>query len=281
MQPLTIIALGGPGLGKSTLAGSICEVVPPNETLLIVAKPGEEKSFTYVKHGLDQSAELFFDMGWLPGLKRYKAGAYNKLLQRIVDLVDDTKFGAVIVDPGTDVVNMIEHCILEPHGKGSFGDLADTMGAYRSLGDMSQEFLMTASLLSSRLVKRPKWVIIPWHVQPAKEGQYVKIGQGQKEKQESADEKAQGIEYEGVVLPMLEGRYRRKLAADVDVVVYCDLEVKKNLRTQVDEVSYFIQAAPNKDRHAKVRGSPVLRGRFPNNMQALIAAMEEANAPSD
>jgi hypothetical protein len=261
-------------MGKSTFAGSVCELVPPAETLLIVAKPGEEKSFSYVKHGL--KPELFYDMGWIPGLKRFKAGAYNKLLQRMVDLADDTTYGAVIIDPGTDVVNLIEHCILEPYGKGSFGDLGDTMGAYRSLGDMSQEFLQTASLLSSSLVKRPKWVIVPWHVQPAKEGQYVKVGPGAKEKQESSDEKAQGIEYEGVVLPMLEGRYRRKLAADVDVVVYCDLEVKKNMRTQVDEVSYFIQAAPNKDRHAKVRGAPVMQGRFPNNLKALVEAMEGA-----
>ena len=274
MQPLTIVPLGGPGMGKSTFAGSVCELVPPAETLLIVAKPGEEKSFSYVKHGL--KPELFYDMGWIPGLKRFKAGAYNKLLQRMVDLADDTTYGAVIIDPGTDVVNLIEHCILEPYGKGSFGDLGDTMGAYRSLGDMSQEFLQTASLLSSSLVKRPKWVIVPWHVQPAKEGQYVKVGPGAKEKQESSDEKAQGIEYEGVVLPMLEGRYRRKLAADVDVVVYCDLEVKKNMRTQVDEVSYFIQAAPNKDRHAKVRGAPVMQGRFPNNLKALVEAMEGA-----
>ena len=271
MQPLTIVALGGPGLGKSTLAGSICELVPPEETLLIVAKPGEEKSFSYMKHGL--KPELFYDLGWLPGLKRFKAGAYNKLLQRSVDLLDDTAFGAVIFDPGTDVINMIEHSILEPYGKGSFGELADTMGAYRQLGDMSQEFLQTAALLSSAFAKRPKWVIVPWHVQPAKEGQYVKLGPGQKEKQDSSDERAQGIEYEGVVLPMLEGRYRRKLAADVDVVVYCDIEVKKNLRTGIDEVSYFIQAAPNKDRHAKVRGAPVMQRRFPNNMKVLVNAM--------
>ena len=222
-------------------------------------------------------AELFFDTQWIPGLKRYKAGAYNRLLNWLVDMQDDDKYSAIIIDPGTDVVNLIEHTILEPYGKGSFGELPDTMGAYRSLGDMSQEFLQTAALLSSKLVKRPKWVIVPWHVQPAKEGQYVKVAPGQREKQESGDEKGAGIEYEGAVLPMLEGRYRRKLAGDVDMVVYCDIDIKRNLRLQKDEVEYFLQIAPNKDRHAKIRSTVISENvKIPNSMKALIEVMERA-----
>lgn len=271
MQPLTIVPLGAPGLGKSTLAASICEVVDPERVCLIVTKPGEERSFGYRRYGL--KPELFFDKGWIPTLKRYEGGGYIRLLQRLVDLYDDDHYDAVIIDTGTDVINLIEHFIVGPHNVGGFGELKEPRSAYRQLADTAQEFVLTASTLSSQGVKRPKWVIIPWHVQPAKEGQYSKQG----DKQESADERAQGIEYEGLVLPQLEGAYRRKLAADVDVVVYCDIETKKNLRTGEQTVEYFIVAAPDKDRHAKVRASMTLKGRIPNSMPALIAAMEEAN----
>ena len=140
---------------------------------------------------------------------------------------------------------------------------------------------MYAHLLSTPLVKRPKFVLIPWHTQPPKEGMTVNLGQGMKEKQQSADQKGAGIEYEGMVLPMIEGGYRRKLAADVDLVVYCDIETKCQLdpktKKMVEVVEHQIQVVPNKDRHSKVRIAPTLAGQMiPNNMKALLEAVEES-----
>ena len=281
MIPISMVILGAPGLGKSTLAGSVKELDQVDNVLLLVTKPGEEKSYLYQKYGLTEKAELFYDLDWNPTLGEFKAGAYLKLMKRLKSLQSDDIYDAVIIDPGTDAINLLEHHILEPQGVGSPGDLANTQNFYRQLRDKAQEFVMYAHLLSTPLVKRPKFVLIPWHTQPPKEGMVVNMGQGMKEKQQSADQKGAGIEYEGMVLPMIEGGYRRKLAADVDLVVYCDIETKRQLdpktKKMVEVVEHQIQVVPNKDRHSKVRIAPTLAGQMiPNNMKALLEAVEES-----
>ena len=275
-QPFSAVIMGPPGVGKSTMAGSICEVVDPEEVLLIVTKLGEEQSWLYRKYGLEP--ELYYDRNWKPTLDMLEAGAFIKLLRRLHELLDDEEYGAVIIDPGTDAINLLEHYILEPQGVGSPGDLHDTQGFYRQLKDKAQEFVSAAAALSTSAAKRPKFVLMPWHVQPPKEGIYVKMGGG-KDKQQSADEKGAGIEYEGAVLPMLEGSYRRKLAGDVSMVIYCDVdttkEFDKDAKKMVEHTEYFVQAASDKDRHAKIRIAKALSNqRFPNSMKALIEAME-------
>lgn len=289
MKPISIVVLGAPGLGKSTLAGSVMELPGVEKGLLLVTKPGEEKSWKYTKHGLDAGAELYYDLGWNPTFGEYKAAAYMQLMRRLRDLQQDKTFDAVIIDPGTYAVNLIEHHILAPQNVGSPGELRDTQGFYRQLKDKAQEFVMYASLLSSSLVTqaggKPKYVIIPWHTQPPKDTITVTEnvgGQRTRKQVESADQKSAGIEYEGIVLPMIEGSYRRKLAADVDLVVYCDIEVSKQLdpktKRMTEAVKYQIQVVPNKDRHSKIRIAPLLEGAMmPNSMLDLLKAVEEAN----
>ena len=279
MKPISMVILGAPGLGKSTLAGSIMELEQVEKAALLIAKPGEEKSWLYEKYGLTNDAELFYDLAWNPTLGEFKAGAYLKLMRRLRELQKDDSFDAVIIDPGTDVINLLEHHILEPQGVGSPGELRDTMGFYRQLKDKAQEFVMYAHLLSTPLVKRPKFVLIPWHTQPPKEATTVSLGQGMKQKVESADQKGQGIEYEGMVLPMVEGSYRRKLAADVDVVVYCDIQTENKIvdKKRVEVTEHVIQVVPNKDRHSKIRIAPTLAGKYiKNNMVDLMRAVEES-----
>lgn len=278
VRPLSMVVLGAPGLGKSTLAGSIADgIMDPSEVLLCVTKPGEEKSWMYQKTGLIESAELYHDPKWKPTLGSYTAGAYVQLLQRLQSLLDDETYGAVIVDPGTDVVSLLEHHLLAPHGVGSPGDFPDGRSFYRQLKDGAEEFLQTASVLSSSLAARPKWVIIPWHVQPAKEGEYVKQGRD-RVKTESADEKSAGIEYEGSVLPMIEGAYRRKLAADVDVVIYCDVEIRKDLKSRPpkETAEYVVQVSPTSERHSKMRGTRgSTNGTIPNHMKEIVQLIRE------
>lgn len=284
IPPCSVVNLGAPGTGKSTLAASFCELIPPSETLLLVTKPGEEASFGYLKHGL--KAELYFDEGWLPTLKRFGYGAYLKLLTRVANLLSDEKYGLVIMDCGTDAVNLIEHTILGPSGIGSPGDLDNTQQFYRQLRDKAQELVGTAALLATTAAKRPKWVVIPWHVQPPKEGSYVKDPEnprGPKIKTVAADEKAQGIEYEGMVLPQIEGGYRRKLAADVSIVVYHDVVTRNPTKEeyaagQRGKVTEFVmQVRPNEERHAKLRLARALPMEYlPNDATALVVALKEA-----
>ena len=281
MIPISMVILGAPGLGKSTLAGSVCELEQVDKCLLIVAKPGEEKSFMYQRHGLTEKAELYYDADWLPTLSMYKADSYLRLLRRIEELRKDTEYDAVIIDPGTDVAELISHHILAPYKVGSYGDLPNTQSYFAQLADKAREFIGRANLLSTPIASKPKFVLIPFHTQPPKEGMVVNLGQGMKEKQQSADQKAAGIEYEGMVLPQIEGKYRRKLLADIDCVVYCDIETKRQLdpktKKMVEVVEHQIQVVPNKDRHSKIRIAPTLAGQMiPNNMKALLEAVEES-----
>jgi hypothetical protein len=277
MIPISVVTLGGPGLGKSTFASTVCKLVKPEKVLLIVAKPGEEKSWGYMEHGLNDRAELYYDLGWNPTLGEFKAGAYIQLLKRLRGLLDDTEFEAVIIDPGTDVVNLLEHHILAPSKVGSPGELSDTQVFYRQLRDKAQEFVLTAHLLSTPLAKKPKFVIIPWHTQPPKEGVFEKIAPGVRDKKKSPDERGAGIEYEGNVLPMLEGAYRRKLMGDVDVVVVCHIETVKNRKTNppTEEARYTVRVVPNNDEHTKVRIAPSLAvSSIPNDMAELVKLVE-------
>ena len=279
MKPVSIVILGAPGLGKSTLAGSVMELPEVEKALLLIAKPGEEKSWLYEKYGLSDNAEIYFDEGWLPTLDQYKAGAYISLLRRIEGLRQDDEYDAVIIDPGTDVGELITHHLLAPNKVGSPGDLPNTQQYYAQLASKAQEFVGRANLLAcAGLAKRPKFVLIPWHTQPPKEGIVQNLGQGVKTKTESADQKGQGIEYEGLVLPQLEGKYRRKLNADVDVTVFCDVETKKKVvdGKMTESTEFLMQVVPNKDRHSKIRIAPTLgKAMIPNRMVALAEAIEE------
>lgn len=268
----SLALLGPPGVGKSSMAGSITEVVPAEEVLLIVAKPGEEKSWRYQAAGLTEKAEIYHDPDWLPVLGSFKAEGFIALMKRLKGLQKDTAFGAVIIDPGTDVIGLLEHYLLAPSAKASPGDLENTQGFYRQLKDTAESFVKLAtSLASARVAARPKHILIPWHVQPAKEGQVVGKGPA-RAKVESADERGAGIEYEGNVLFMLEGAYRRNIAGDFDLCLYMDF--KPGIGNRPPE--FFACPVPNADRHAKLRACPALSGTLPPTMKALLEAVEAA-----
>ena len=75
---------------------------------------------------------------------------------------------------------------------------------------------------------------------------------------------------------MIDGAYRLKLAADVDAVVFFDVESK--LR---QKVAYQMRVVPNNERHAGVRLAPSLAEEvLPNNFKAFVDAIERARNAS-
>lgn len=185
------------------------------------------------------------------------------LLERIHGLQEDDQYGAVIVDPGTDVMKLIKHHILAPYGVGSSGDLNNRHGYFAQMADKGEEFVQELTLLASEGGSvRPKIVIVPFHVQPIKEG----------------DEQAQDVEFQGKVLPKVEGSYRRTILADADMAIYCHLKTERSYKTSPpkDTTEYLIQVVPNEERHAKIRLAPRLDQQYlPNDYSELVEALEK------
>jgi len=101
---ISLVNIGAPGMGKSTFAGSVCEVVDPKRVLLMVTKPREKTGWLYKKHGLSANAEVFHDRDWNPSAGKYKANAWKDLMKRLDSLYEDTDYDAIILDPGTDAI---------------------------------------------------------------------------------------------------------------------------------------------------------------------------------
>jgi energy-coupling factor transporter ATP-binding protein EcfA2 len=223
----SLVVLGAPGTGKSHLLGSVCEVVAPERVALLCTKPKELMSHLYRKYGLNKTPHFYHDAHWRPERGEYEAKAWLRLLNDIDDLYVNPDIDAVLLDVGTDAINLLDHHLLAPHSVASPGDLANTMGYYRQLKDGAQA-------LSERLVGltlpqltngAPKFVLVAWHTQPAKDD----MAPTKQEKaagvlsKPSADKRASGVEYWGEQLPMIEGGYRRKLIGDYSIKVISQL----------------------------------------------------------
>src|SRR5690606_36207103 len=113
----------------------------------------------------------------------------------------------IILDVYTDLVLLVAHELLKPEKAATPQDMADSQRFYGALRHKLEEF--TLALTALQFAPRPKHVIVSVHTQPAKEDT-VRKG----ETKESADNRARGIEYEGTVLPMIEGGYRTKFTGD-------------------------------------------------------------------
>lgn len=107
-----IIALGPPKTGKSSLAGSMAEVIPPERIALLCTKANEANSFMYRRYGLSERAEIFSDSEWDPEFKSYKASAWKALNRRIKELTGNKAFDGIIIDSGTDSMDLLSHEIL-------------------------------------------------------------------------------------------------------------------------------------------------------------------------
>jgi hypothetical protein len=107
----------------------------------------------------------------------------------------------------------------------------------------------------TKTAKRPKHVLIAWHVQPPKDDTTEKVG-ADRIRKSSADNAGKGVEYEGDVLPMVRGRFRRRVASQVDAMLYTEVQFKapQGASRAGMDVRYMIQVRPNPERHSKFPG---------------------------
>jgi len=262
-----IVALGPPKTGKSSFAGSMAEVVPSERIALLCTKPNEANSFMYRKHGLTGRAEIFMDSGWDPELGSFKATAWLALQRRLKELSADPNIDGIIIDSGTDSMDLLSHESLsgmQVAGKvpGSTGDLRvggakDASFAYYDKMKNGAQRFMTRLVEAAMNMAAPKFIIIPWHTQAPSEEEQAK----------------EGISHEGKVLPMIEGKYRQKLAGDCDVVVYTD--VVRKIEGGKPVVKHVIQIGPTNDKHAAIRGVKLpAEATLPNEFAALHALLK-------
>lgn len=244
------VVAGPPGMGKSWFCGTVAEVVPPEEVLLLATLPREVRSVQYQRHNLDTL--IIQDEAWEPENNLYQATGCNKLIKVLKELRTDDKYSAIILDSGTEAGELAWHAALAPFKVGDPSEMGreNRFSPYTKCGELMEQVVRSLSKLAGHPsggrndVVRPKFVLVTMHIQPPKEG----LGAD-----ESADQKGGGVEYEGSVLPMLRGRFRRRLAGLVDGFVYAD-RVPDRTSTGRIQVSHKIQVRSDLERHAKFPG---------------------------
>ena len=269
---ITALFAGGPGTGKSTMLGSILEVKGVERALLLAAKPREANSFKYREHASRLTTEVFRDHAWAPVAGSFEGGSFTKLFKRVLALYEDDTFDAVILDPFTDVAHLAAHEILAPERAATPRDLRDPLGFYSALRYRIKDFTQSLTGLASMGIARPKHVLVAVHTQPSKEEDI-------KGKQ-TPEGAARGVEFQGDVLPMIEGGYRREIAGEFDIVGFTALKYE-NVRvgnTISREARFVVQLNADPARHAKAAVVPRLKEKeVPNSMQAIFDAIEEAS----
>jgi hypothetical protein len=284
----SILLLGSPGTGKSYFAGSICEVVDPARVLLLCPKPREKMSALYRKHGLTEKAEVFSDIGgWDPESDKFGATAWSSLYKRVNALLQDDKYDAIIVDPFTDAVTLLEHALIAPFKAASPGDLQNTQAFYRQLADKACDFIQRlVALTDSKIAKSPKFVIVTMHTQPQKEAVALS-GVNKGLTKPSADQQAEGIEYSGSVMPQMEGSYRRRMAGDFGLVLYTEVKngggKRMNAATKQMETvptEFLVQARCSEERHAKMASiiADAVPDSIPNDFKTLLGYLQAGAA---
>jgi hypothetical protein len=263
--------LGPPKTGKSDFAGSCASF---GKTLVLATKPREASSRRYIELGADR--EIFFDKNWQPSLGQFTADAYLRLLKRINELQTDTLYDFVVLDTFNDAGELAAAELLKKESAPTPRDMGDSQGFYGSLFYRQRE--ITQALAKLQFAPHPKHVIVVAHVQPAKE-------ESRDPGKKSADKKAQGIEYEGSVLPLVQGGYRYKFAGDFDMVFFSDVQIKNE---QIREgtklvirptVSYLLQTQPDAERHAGGTLASYFQEKFiANDFGAVLAAVRRGRS---
>lgn len=253
--------LGPPGTGKSDMAASIADIVGADATLVLATKPREARSHGYVTRKI--ATELFFDAGWRPSLGRFEAGGYIQLLKRLEQLYADDAVRAVVIDVGTDAFELAAHELLSSEKAATPKDCRDPQSFYGAFRYKCKELVQSSLILA--YAPTPKHVVWTMHTQPAKDES--------RGANETPDKKAKGIEYEGGVLPMVEGGYRRAFAGEFDAVLYTDILHEFNRETRRQEPRYVVQIGPDNERHAKIAfARDIAEKTLPNNFAALFEA---------
>ena len=170
--------------------------------------------------------------------------------------MEDDLYKNVVVDNGTELAEAAWHEAMSIHGVATPAEMEDKRSRWLPYDQLDiyldQAVKGIVSLTSDAAL--PKNVGISWHTQPPKDDNYDTTTKTVKE---SADHKGEGVEYEGNALPMIRGRYRRRLAGQVDCYLSTELQHNlvrdsKSLKGTLPE--YKVQVRPNKERHTKFPG---------------------------
>ena len=270
------LLLGPAGTGKSWFAASVAELGP---TLLLVTNPQAAASQGYDHFGVTDR-ENYVDLGWVPSLKEFEAEAHMKLLRRLHGLLSDDKYEAIVLDDQKGLGNNVNHEILKHEGMASYGDFSDARSKYSQRLDSMKEIYQL--LLGLVAAKRPKHVIMVGHTEPIKEGD-PKTGKP------SADQRGQGVEYEGDVLPLEVGQWRRHCQADFGAMLFSKIEIEKLTKTVKvpggpslqsptgeERPRWLIQVQPDEERHAKINIGYTPDVKYvDNNFKALLEAIHK------
>lgn len=265
MSGNSFLLLGPPGTGKSTAAASIINVPGVEKVLVLGTKPRELNSYAYDDPRFVK--EIYQDARWRPSLELYEADAFIRLMKRLLGLYSDNEYDAVIIDAGTDAYESASRELLKGEKAATPRDMKDSMSFYGALGYKAKELTQTITSLQFA-TPRPKHVIMTMHTQPAKDDQERK---GQVF--ESADNKGQGVEFEGNVMAAIEGRHRRTIAGEFDAVLFADIRTEKKIVSGKlqETTSYVLQVRPDSERHAKIALGPMLAEKeIPNDLGVLF-----------
>jgi hypothetical protein len=269
-KPFSIILQGPDGDGKSAAAASIVDLLPPDKKVYVIALDfKEERAWAYTRYGDRIDVDVYMDR-WSPSLGKegFRADAFDKVLKKIDSLYDDTTYGAVIIDPGTRIKDISSNAILKVEGVGRPGELGEG-GSLRFYGDQAKkqpELIDMLLGLTSAAAKYPKYVIIPWHMQPVKEEAPAKGG-GQKQ---HSDKKHKGITYEGGAVPVMDGSAKYYVGGRFDVKVWAGKDKKYNPKTKANEPWYYLLLRSDGDRECKISIGLPKKDRVDNNMKAML-----------
>lgn len=265
---LIMVVAGPPGTGKSTLCG---QAIPKGKTLIIALLPRELDSWLYRKYNPDS---VLIEDNWKPSEGIYEATGFDQFISLCEELLTDDTYETIIVDPGTELGQLAWHKALRSQAADDVGGLPESSRwiAYDVLDDyMDQAIRSVTALAFEGVAKKPKNVLITWHVQPAKDDTVEKLDKDTKRVKLSADHLAEGTEYEGKVLPMVRGRFRRRLQALISTFVYTDIQwERKQVGLRLEMVpKYVIQVRPDQERHTKIPGKLPESLYIPNDWNEL------------
>lgn len=277
---LGFVIAGPGGTGKSWFLGTMAE---HGRTLLIATLPREIKSVKYREYAVDHL--LIYDQDWMPTLGRFKAHGFVEFLNLMDELYNDDTYENIIIDSGTELAELAWHYAMMAHGVATPAEMQDSRSRwlpYEQL-DIYLDQAVKSAMNLTIAGKRPKNVGFSWHIQPAKDDQIDTKTGGVKK---SADHAGEGVEYEGTVLPLVRGKFRRRLMNLVDCYLLTELQrvtVDVNsLRRQGNlGVAYKLQIRANPERHIKLPWLVPADQSYINNDWGELLAMAKGAEPDN
>jgi hypothetical protein len=245
------ICAGPYGNGKSWFLGSILEHYEPEEVLLVCLLAREKDSYWYQKY--DVPYVLLWE-DYLPTVDdQPQADVIPRFIELMRDLRTDTQYKVIIIDSGTELAECGWHYSMLPHKVATPALMEDKKSRwlpYETLDiNLDQAVKAAIGLTMPDIAVQPKHVWFSWHVQAAKDDMEVKG-----KVQISADHRAKDVEYEGDILPMIRGRFRRRLGQLVTSFIYADKLIRQDPIKKTCEVQYVVQVVSDPSKSVKIPG---------------------------